>query len=84
MLYVATPVHEKSVVLRIIDEAGEQRSLFTPEKYADKIRINYENSEDIICHQLCLQFMGFQDETKKFNPILKIDYKSEAMPAQPK
>lgn len=32
VLYVSTPIHEKSVVLRIIDEAGEERSMFAPKK----------------------------------------------------
>lgn len=77
VLYVATQVHERSVVLHINDGEG-MRSFFTPEKYADIFRNNYEDPSEINCHELYLQFNGFNDETKQMNPLLEIVYKGDA------
>lgn len=78
VLYVATQVHERSVVLYVTDHEGNLRSFFAPEKYADIFRNNYEDPSEINCHELYLQFNGFNDETKQMNPLLEIIYKGDA------
>lgn len=78
ILYVLTTVHEKSVVLHIVDEAGTERGFFMPEKYAEIIRTNFGDADDINCHELFLAFKGFSDEDKKINATFEIVYKGAA------
>lgn len=77
IVYVATSVHEKSVILHI-DDAGAERGFFLPDKYADAIRNHYEDPKEINCFELYLEFKGFTDEEKKINPMFEIIYKGSA------
>ncbi|KAG4068839.1 hypothetical protein HA402_012965 [Bradysia odoriphaga] len=81
ILYVSTPVHDRSVVMYIRDTGKILRSFFTPEKYAETFRKNFEDPSTINCYELYLQFNGFKDEDKKIHPQFEIVYKGQAQHA---
>lgn len=62
VVYVSTQVHEKSVIVRIEDGAGQARSLVLPEKYAETFRRNFEDPFPINCDELCLEFKGWHQK----------------------
>lgn len=78
VVFIATQVHDKSVVMRILDDQNNLRSYFLPEKHAEKFRQHFEDPTEINCYELYLKFNGFKDEVKKMQPLIEIIYLGEA------
>lgn len=78
MVYVKTPYHDKSVVLRIQDEYQNNRSYFLSERYASIIRQHFTNPEDMETYELFMVFQGYSDEAKQIGAIIEITYMGDA------